>query len=279
MIPYSDWVDENTTWLAGFRLTRIVTEPEGVKKAVDELIPQAGTWGIWYDDEAGLIRYRVNRPVDIDESVLTLDESDNIVRTDTVDEPERLINEVYCVYDQRDPTKKMDDASNYRQGLTVIRQPSQSAREQGRRAIKTIYARWNPAGNRGELEAICDRILSNRAGVPVRIDFTVEVKDDSVKTSEFVDLTSMALIDAFGNERQNVRFRVIRAKQNGATMSISAREELFSPEFGRWSPDDLGFLDWEDAGPQDRRKYLFWANDDGNLINSDSSATLGKAWL
>ena len=65
---------------AGFRLTRLVCEPEGVKKhCFDELVPQTSTWAIWWDEEASLIRYRCVRPPDIDEVVGTMTDDANII--------------------------------------------------------------------------------------------------------------------------------------------------------------------------------------------------------
>jgi hypothetical protein len=275
-IPYSEWVDENTTWLAGLRLTRLVTEPEGVAKAINEVIGQAATWAIWFDDEAALIRYKVNRPLDIDEPALILNDDDNVVAGSVFaqDENDRLLNEVYLAFDQRDPTKKLDDVANYRTGSVVVRQPSQSSREYGLRKAKTIYARWSPAGNRAELENMAGRMLSNRATVPVKVEFQVERKDDAIALGDFIDLTTAALLDAFGGLRHDVRFRIIKASVRGATMSVQAREEIFSPEFGRWAPDELGPLDYADADGQQKQKYIFWA-DDGGMLGTDT----GKAWL
>lgn len=275
-IPYAEWVEENTTWLAGLRLTRLVTEPEGVAKGIGEIIPQASTWAIWYDDEAALIRYRVNRPVDIDEPVLTINDDDNIVAGTVFaqDENDRLLNEVYIAFDQRDPTKKADDVSNYRTGIVNIRQPSQSVREYGMRKSQSMYARWSPAGNRAELDNLAGRLLSNRSTVPIRVEFQVERKDDGVRLGEFIDLTTAAILDAFGGLRFDVRFRVIKATARGATLSLQAREEIFAPDFGRWAPDDLGPLTYDAASTSQRKKYLFWADDDG-MLGLDS----GKAWL
>lgn len=273
----AEWLEENDTWLAGLRLTRIVAEPQGVTSHINEIIPQAGTWAIWFDEEAAQHRYRVNRPIDIDENVLAFnDAANNVAQSVGVeDENKRLVNEVYIAFGQRDPTKKLDEASNYRTGVSTLRTSSQSRREHGQKRIKTIFARWSPAVNKPELIIIADRILASRSTVPVRIEFDIEAKDDSLKLADFLDLTSMALVDAFGAERQNVRFRVIKAKQGEKGLSVAAREEFFSPDFGRWAPDTFpaGYT-YAEATEDERRRYLFWSDADGKL-----GLNIGKAWL
>ena len=183
-IPYSEWESEAVTWIAGFRLTRLVCEPEGVKKHFDELMPQTSTWAIWWDEESSLIRYRCVRPPDIDEVVGTMTDDANIISgsVQCLDDSDRLLNEVYVTMGQVDPTKKLDDVGNYRTGFVTVNADSQGANETNSRKSKTIWGRWHPTSNMAELQAVVDRMLLNRSFVPIRIEFEVDRKDDSVKT-------------------------------------------------------------------------------------------------
>lgn len=168
-LNYTDWLDKAVTWISGFRLTRLVCAPEGVKKHFDELIPQTSTWAIWWDEEESLIQYDVVRPSDVGEVVSSLTDDEHIISgsVNCYDEPDRLLNEVYVTLGQIDPTKKQDDLGNYKEGFVTINGDSQGAKETGLRKSKTIYGRWQPTGNRAEMQGVVDRMLLNRSYVPL----------------------------------------------------------------------------------------------------------------
>jgi len=280
-IPYSEWESEAITWIAGFRLTRLVCEPEGVKKHFDELVPQTSTWAIWWDEEASLIRYRCVRPPDIDEVVGTMTDDANIISgsIQCLDDSDRLLNEVYVTMGQVDPTKKLDDVGNYRTGFVTVNTDSQGANETNSRKSKTIWGRWHPTSNMAELQAVVDRMLLNRSFVPIRIEFEVDRKDDSVKTGDFIDLETFAVLDAFGFPK-NTRIRVLRSRNGSDRLHITAREELFASgmvgAFARWAPDDIAAgTEYNAATDDQKRAYLFWSDSDGYLGGGDA----GKVWL
>lgn len=268
-IPYSEWLDEATTWIAGFRLTRLVCEPEGVKKHFDELVPQTSTWSIWWDEEDSLIRYRCVRPPDIDEVIGSFTDDANIISgtVKCLDDPDRLLNEVYVTMGQVDPTKKSDDVGNYRDGFVTVNADSQGDNETRTRKSKTIWGRWHPTSNRAELAGLVDRMLLNRSFVPVRVEFEVDRKDDSVKTGDFIDLETFAAPDATGDAR-SMRIRVLKSRNGANQLHITAREELFASElvgsFARIAPNTFaaGTL-YADCTPADQSYYMFIAADDG----------------
>jgi hypothetical protein len=281
-IPYADWLDEASTWIAGFRLTRLVCSPEGVKKHFDELIPQTSTWAVWWDEEESLIQYRVVRPADVGESIGAFTDDANIT-TGTVkciDEPDRLINEVYITLGQIDPTKKIDELGNYKEGFVTINADSQSANETNGRKAKNIYGRWHPTGNRAELQGVVDRMLLNRSFVPIRVEFEIERKDDSIKTANFLDLTTIAILDAFGAQKPNVRVRLLKSRAGDDKVKLTAREEIFASgrvgSFARFAPDSIAAgTEYSAATEDEKSTYLFWSDADGYLGGGD----IGKIWL
>lgn len=268
-IPYADWLSESTTWIAGFRLTRLVCEPEGVRDTLKELIPQTSTWSLWWDAEASEIKYRVVRPLDLSEIVATVTDTENIVSGSVVcvDESDRLLNEVYITMGQRDPTKDEKQIGNYSEGFVTVNADSQSTNETGSRRSKVIYGRWHPTSNRAELQAVIDRVLLNRSFVPVRLDFEVHRKDDSIQTGDFVAITTQAVTDEFGAKRET-QFRVIRSKAGADRVKYTAREDAYASgrigSFARIAPDTFAAgTEYGDTTADEQAYYMFIAADDG----------------
>lgn len=275
-IPYARWDELYTTWQPGLRLTRLVTEPEGVRAQIDEIIPQSGTWAFWWDEVAQQIQYEPVRPADYDELVAEFTDDDNLIAgsINPKDEPNDLCNELYYVFGQRDPTESRDEIANYRQGFLDINGDSQSPREVGERRAETIYCRWHTVAGRAALMNIAYRVLNARAKVPMRIEFEVDRKDGDARTGQFIDLTTQYIVDAFGLPR-TMRVRVIQATSQGNTVSYSAREDFFRGRIGRWAPPELVGLTYAQATDAQRARYLFWADPSGQL--SDGSE--GYHWL
>lgn len=268
-IPYSDWLSEATTWIAGFRLTRLVTEPEGVRDTIKELVGQTSTWALWWDEETSTIQYRCVRPPDIDEIVDTITDDQHILQGSAkcTDQTDRLLNEVYVTMGQRDPTKKKDELGNYRAGFITVNTDSQGANEiNGRRAL-TIWGRWHPTSNRAELQAVIDRMLLNRTYVPVRIEFDLDPKDDATQTGQFVRIDSAVDVDEFGAPEQMV-YRVLKTRQERGRVkytAIQAQSEMVG-QFGRIAPNTFAAgTEYMDCAAADQEYYMFIATDAGYL--------------
>lgn len=274
-IPYSRWEALYDTWQAGLTLTRLVTEPEGVRSQIDEIIPQSGTWAFWWDEVEQVIQYEPIRPADFDEFVAEFTDDDNLV-ADSInprDEPSELCNELYYVFGQRDPTESRDEIANYRQGFLDIDGDSQSPREVGERRAETIYCRWHTVAGRPYLMNIAYRVLNARAKVPMRIEFEVDRKDDDARTGQFVDLTTQYIVDQFGLPR-TMRVRVIQATSQGDTVSYSAREDFFRARIARIAPGDLEGLSYANASDEQRERYIFIADENGLMSDGTTGYQL-----
>ena len=274
-INFADWQAEYETWLGGLRIRRMIHEPEGVHKLLDEIVGQTLTWSFWWDEAAGRVQYRALRPVDITETVIDVNDDSHMV-ADTVerrDDPDALINEVQVLYGQRDPTKRRDEAENYRRGQVDIAVDSQSETGDNVRRVQRIFARWHGAENAARVRQFAKRTLTSQSTVPVRIEFEMALKDRP-ELADFLDMTSIWVVNEFGLPRK-IRLRVVRATMRDDTIRYEAREDFFRTKFGRWAPVDLEGLLWADATQEQRGRYMFWAGPDGK--HSDGSD--GTAWL
>lgn len=260
------WTTLYDTWLAGFRVTRLICDPEGVNDIIKELIPQSNTWSVWWDDVDQAVRYEIARPLDLGEAATTVTDSQNIVggSAKIVDEPDRIVNELYAAYGQVDPTLKKDVASNYLRGINFIDADSVSPDELGRTQTMTIWGRWHPASNSVELETIAGRLVAARSQMPSRIEFRLHRKDDDIETGDFVLLSTHYLVDSFG-EGVEQTCRVIRTSASSADeVAYYARREVFGTRFARIAPNTIANgTTWATATADQKVTYMFIADADG----------------
>ena len=267
-IDYTTWETEYDTWLAGFRVTRLICKPEGVTSIIKELIPQSNTWAVWFDNESAQIRYQVVRPLDYDEMIDTLSDDTHIIAGSLLaqDDSDRLLNQLLVQYGQIDPTKDAKDGTNYREGFVAIDVGSQSAREHGQVFTNTINGRWHGTGNRAELIVIADKLLKARSSVPIRVEFDVDRKDDDAKTGQFVTLETAAIVDTHGEAKPTI-VRIIQQDAGGEIVRYVAREELLATGFARIAPDTFAEgYDYATATAQEKLRYAFIADSATGLL-------------
>jgi len=281
-IPFTDWETEATTWLASDNISRLVTEPQGLKSLIDEIIQETLTWGFWFDEVEQEIKFRAVRPADIGDTVVDLSDDANIV-ADSVkltDDPNRVINEVQMLYGQIDPTKRKDELDNYRKGLLVADADSQSTNEIGQRRIKRVFSRWNSTASESVVLRYAERTLASRSRNLATIEFKVDRKDEDIGTAQFADLQTLYLIDQFGLP-VTTRMQIMRVDSAEEQVTYRAREDFFGAAlFARWAPAALEGLFWGDATAAQREQYLFWADSNGDLgsLESPANPTDGKTW-
>lgn len=276
-IPFTDWETEALTWLAGDDVQRLVTDPEGVRSLVNEIISSTLTWGFWFDEIDQEIKFRAVRPVDVDDVVIDISDDANIVADSikVTDTPDYVRNEVQVLYGQINPTGKRDDIENYRRGLAVIDADSQSANEIGQRRIHKVYSRWHPSSSSAVVLRFARRTLSARVRNLMSVEFQLERKDEDIRTAQFADLTTLFVIDEFGVPK-TTRVQVMRVNAQGENLSYRAREDFFKPlAFGRWAPGALSGLRYWQATDAQRERYIFWAPG-GGVESTNGNA--GKSW-
>lgn len=277
-IPTSDWTTEATTW-APESISRLITEPEGVTKIINEIIGQTLTWGVWFDEVEQKIKYKALRPADVAETVPTIDDADTIVAgsVDVKDLPAEIVNEVQVLFSQVDPTKKLEDFENYARGHLEANADSQSSNEVGQARIKRVYARWHPSSNVTVVEQLATRTLNARSSKVVEVKFAIERKDEEIGTGGFVDLSTIYLLSALGVP-ETTRLQVLQVEADGEELSFKGREVVFRSLFGRLGPDGspggLEGLLWSSATAAQRERYMFLADSGGTFTNGDQGKGL-----
>jgi hypothetical protein len=165
-IPIEDWQTETDAFLNAV-YTATITEPTAVKQLLSELIEQVGLI-VWWSDDPAQVNIQVLRAVA--STADTIDE--NVILKDTLefeDQPEKRVSQVWTWFGQRDPTRPLDEESNYRSAAVTV--DSETASQEATPAIKKIYSRWIPLGGETAAEHLNDVILARYRIAPRTFTF------------------------------------------------------------------------------------------------------------
>jgi len=270
-VPYATtWQTLYSTWLGSLTITRLITQPEGVRSLLTEVLTQSSGWGLWWDDVNEVFGYEIYRPAALGESVTTITDGSNVVENSITisDDSARLLNYVTMRFGQVDPTKPKDDVSNYAMSVVSLDLSSISEREVGGERIREVFANWHPESTSSLVGRLGDRLVTARASIPFVVTFDVMRKDDALRTGQFIDLTTTGLRDQYGNQR-TLRMRVTKADYGKNLVRYTAREDFVSNRYGLIAPDSLAGVTWTTATAAQRATYVFIA--DANGLMSDGS--------
>lgn len=200
-------VDEN---LNAYTLSTLITKPTEVKKLVGELAEQCA-FLMWWDERAQLVSMRALQP--LKEEPIEITERGIIAGSFNFRElPDRRLSRVWFFFNQVDPTKALDDASNYAQAYADTNLDAESLDEYRTPSIKTIYSRWlrtNP-----EATQTASRYINRFEEVPTEVEFALDSKDRELWVGDTVLVKHRLLVDQFGNRATRRFFFIIEAEED-----------------------------------------------------------------
>jgi hypothetical protein len=199
-ITLSDWESERDTFLPGVWSTDIC-EPTGVNTLLGELQEQ-GSCFLWWDEVAQQVRFRALRPPSGGDPVLSEGRDFLEDSVQASDDTAQRVSRVFIYYDRKDPTKKLDEQSNYRQRYLGPDLESEGSNEYGSIRVKTIYSRWFRSTSLGRVQSLADTLLKRYSKPPRILQFdadmslinTIKLADRFVaNTRQFQDFTGANL--------------------------------------------------------------------------------------
>jgi hypothetical protein len=181
------WDSEMTNELSGL-LQTLITEPFGVDALAKELCDSAPHFQYYDERVNSIVLYAIKAPPNILQCYTAeanlLEYSSNIK-----DEPEMRISTVIVRFGQRDPTKKLDDASNYKQAQ-VRTTPLSIAKYGGVEKYSIINSRWISNGNRAAAIRLAARRGRRFEEMPRSINFNLDPRDADVWTGQSMAVNS-----------------------------------------------------------------------------------------
>jgi hypothetical protein len=216
LIPATDWATEASTYLSGFTLNTLITQPTGVSELLSEIVQQCICF-IWWDEVDQEIKFRAIRPAVPDETIVKeINETENIVADSLRIErrtPERL-SQIWVYFAQYNPTESLDDASNYRRLSITIDTDAETENEYGERRVKSIFSRWFDDGNGGAASTLAGRLILRYRDDPVYFTFSMDAKDRSILPGDVVEFSHRSLVDFTGAPRVDV-LQVVKVTEVG----------------------------------------------------------------
>lgn len=270
----AQWNDEGQIWLSQFALTGLITEPTGVTDLLSEITEQC-LFFIWWDERVQKIKMQAIKPVDDDAAVPRLNDEQNILAGSaslTVD-PSARVSQVWVYWDQRDPTKRLDEEGNYRRIRVRADLAAESDIQYGEQRIKKIFSRW--LTSHGQAISVSTRLLFRYRNNPRKISVEVDAKDRQYWTGAIMDVSHRNLVDSTGAPLYH-RFQIISAEETVPGHKVEYELEIYEYgvgfRFGRWMQESAP--DYDDASTQERRGGMWWADGEGE-INGDP----GYVWV
>lgn len=260
-----DWEAEASIWLTSFAVNTLLTEPEGVLDLIGELLEQC-LFYIWWDEVAQLIKLRAIRP-EFD-AVMTLDERANILMESASlrVRPEERVSLLDILFDRRDPTKGLEEPTNYRRRRVRVDADAESADQYGERRVKRIFSRWLTSD--AQVIALGARLLARYRDNPRFLNLALAAKDRALWTGDIADVTTSQNQDETGAPLQ-ARWQVISANevQAGEVVQYVLQRFQFDVDlrFAFYADDEAP--DYPDA--PDRQRGAWYAGADG--LMSDGS--------
>ena len=231
-ITLSDWDTERDNKLNGV-YSALIADPVGVNSLIAELCEQ-GQCYIWWDETLQKIQFRALTAITAAGLPVLSDEDhflqDSVQLTEsTADRQSRFL----IRFDQINPTKRLDDASNYRRRHLAADLQSEGEHEHGSAKMRVINSRWFSAGSLARVQQLGAALLKRYRDPPRVLDAQLDTLD-TPKTGAFFVPDTAAILQPSGL-RAAVPMQVVEQQivTAGAVQRIRAQEII-------WTSGDAG---------------------------------------
>ena len=271
-IDLDAWDDEGTTWLSGFFVSRLLTEPVGVNELLGELSEQC-LFFIWWDDRQQQIRLKAVAPPIGSVPVLTEDEN---FRRDSIrikTRPEERTSEVWVSIRPIDATDIDEERKLYRITRARVDPTAASREEYGERRVYEVFSSW--LNTNAQADILTFRLLARYRRPPKYLKFSLDVKDRDLELGQPFDVEYRGFVDETGKP-ERVRYQLISAHESPPGERIKCEAQQFDFDIdirpGNWMVEDAPV--YTEASEEEQETGFFWSDSDG--LMSDNSE--GYVW-
>lgn len=250
---------ERDVWLVDYFFTGIISEPKKASELVEELCDQSNA-SVWWDNESQLIKFKVMAPALPSVTVKTVGISGSVVggTGKLIPNEKTRISSIGINYN-RTAVGKEDERSSYKNALVIVSDTVGTDKHRDS-APKTINSRWITQESIASL--IAQRKLSRFADPPALFDFTLELKDDDLKTGDLCNITSRQIVDIHGAPVERT-FQVLKKEPEGNRIKYRAMDTNFAKRYAIIGAD--GLPDYPQASAFQRR--YGYIGDNNGMVN------------
>lgn len=173
----------------------LITEPTGVQDLLQEFCDSAPHY-YFYDERVNKIRLVALKPPPNDAQLYTWRENLIAGSVAVKDRQDLRISTVIVNYGIINPTKDLDETSNYR--ASYVREDTSSVTNYGQRAYKTVHSRWIPSDNKTAAVLMAARVGRRFADAPREISFSMDAKDSDVWAGDSIRLETDLILQSGG---------------------------------------------------------------------------------
>lgn len=264
VIPKVSWDDEGDLYLPGL-YEALITEPVGVSALLKELGESAPHYLFW-DERTNLINLAAIKPPPDTADILTAENNLLEGSTSISDQTDMRISTVIVNFGQFDPTKNLDEASNYRQAH--VRFNPNITDYNDIEKYRIINSRWISNDNRVAAVRLAARLGRRFSNTPRKIDFKLDAKDSDVWTGVPLFINSDLIVDNITLERFNMPVQVLSAGE-----SQSYNYTALEYGYGVSLPEDF-----ESEDPNSKDAILAGSLDQLKDPNTGVTRTLREYW-
>jgi len=221
------WESEVTSFLSAYTLITLITEPIEVKKLLGEIMEQCSFY-MWWDERDQVIKLAAIRGL-VDLPPTLGDDNHFLADSVSIKElPDERISQVWFYYNQTDPTKKLDERTNFRNVFVDANLEAESQSLYRQRQIREIFSRWIPAESQALQTA--SRLINRFEDVPVSITFDLDSKDREFWISDTFFIDHHKFVDDKGLKLTKSIFVVTSAEENhlSGLVKYTARDATLS---------------------------------------------------
>lgn len=271
-IDLDAWNAEATLWLSETYLTTVIPKPVGINSLITELTNLCLCY-IWWDERAQQIVFRAIRPARASETT-NVNELDNLIKDSVslADQPAQRLSEVYVYYGQIDPTLPMNRTDNYDFQYAITDAAAESSQEYGESRIKTIAARWFTINNAAQVSSLGFRMLQRYRDNPKIVTFTLDAKDASIWTGDYITLQTQVFQDIYGNQPvQQMQVLSVEEVEVASQYKYTAVLSVFNLRYGFIGPNTLLAYTLDTTANHNLYAWISNNNNPPMMSNGDSA--------
>ena len=262
-IDSAGWADERDTYLSSSYSTTFICQPTPVVDLMGELCQQ-GTFSVWWDEYAQLVKLMAVRPPS--GTVQTLTDDTGIIAGSAVltMDPDARLTRILVYYDPIDVTKLT--AENYRVVSATVEADGELEAAGGEPRTLIILARWVSLDN--QAFQIISRTFLRYKQIPKMLSVRISAKDREIAVGDPLDVTTRVVVDAEGKSTQS-RWQVVSWSEvvAGQTYQVDMQDFGLNKNYC-WIMDDAT-PDYTAASDAEKAHGWFFTDDDG--LMSDGS--------
>jgi hypothetical protein len=204
--------------------TTLITEPTGVHDLLEEFAESCPHY-MFYDDRVNKIKWKALSPPPSDATKFNYE--NNFVKntTSVTDKQDMRVSTVICRFGIINPTKDLDETSNYR--VVYVREDTDSVVNYGQRAYKTVNSRWIPSDNKTAAVLMGARVGRRFSDAPREFKFSLDPSDAEVWTGDSVQLQSDLIMQAGGGGYPYLNYQITSAGQAKSSYNYVALEHTY----------------------------------------------------